>query len=207
MILRLVALLMLFGLGLAPLAQAGPRPAPRADAALEAVFAEQRLALALIRHGDAAADPLALIMAARIQQRIGTRTATDSPLGVAAVLERATRLAGTRQDLLGLIGDVRAEGMRGAVIGPRLERYFAPVDGLQQVLVRFVGGVPAKVEWDNAGREFLEVEILDARGQTVCKRRGQGRDCFWIPPAEGESYEIRIRNAGPSGAEFSLFHN
>ena len=146
-------------------------------------------------------------MAASIQQRIGTRTATDSPLGVAAVLERATRLAGTRQDLLGLIGDVRAEGMRGAVIGPRLERYFAPVDGLQQVLVRFVGGVPAKVEWDNAGREFLEVEILDARGQTVCKRRGQGRDCFWIPPAEGESYEIRIRNAGPSGAEFSLFHN
>lgn len=168
---------------------------------------ELSLALDLVRYGDRTKDPLALIQAARMQQMLGIRAKEGSALSQAMLLQRARDYAQGRADLALLIDDVAASGSRGALAGPILEHFLAPVNELQKLVVRFTGGVRATFALNADDPRKLEVEVLDAMGKPVCVRSGEAiRECSWTPSSTSD-YQIRIRNVGPTVREYSVFHN
>jgi hypothetical protein len=202
----------------ASLACALPASGATADAAVD----DLRLALELARHGDRVRDPLALLMAARIQKRAGARYAAAQPAGATtrtaqsptratdpqALLDRAQAHAGGRADLLALIAEERAASTKGADRGPLVDYALVPVGAALRVVVTFVKGVRAVFGISGDSEADLDVEVLDATGRRICNTGdSEGpKQCDWVPEATGD-YQIRVRNRAQLASEFTFFHN
>jgi len=207
--------------GVAFLCGAGGAARPRA--AIDAATTEQlRLAARLADYGDRQRDPLAMIIAARIQAGVGVRpspakvlvegisqsTAGRQSLMPAALLTRAEAYAAGRGDYLGLISEQRQERERGALRGPFIQRALAPAGAVQRLLVTFARGASAVFGIAGDADEEFEFEIFDANGKLICRGSGRGKatQCNWVPDTTAE-VEIKVRNHGPTANEFTFFHN
>jgi hypothetical protein len=183
-------------------------PSPSAQAAAQATLADQ-----LVRYGDRAKDPLAMIVAARLMNEAGVqdekrdkKTEGGTAGGAApaprdnsakAVLDRAKQYAGARKDLIALADDVAKSGSRGALGGPKRAQTEVNARALDYFNVNFVGGETAVVAISGDGDTDLDLIIKDENGNIVCRSDGPGDDelCRWTPRWTGQ-YRIEVRNLG-----------
>jgi hypothetical protein len=180
-----------------------------------------RTAAALVRYGDSAKDPLALITAARIiresgaseskAERVGgkadaAKTKPD-PLSADEVLARAKTLAAGRPDLLALADDVAKGSTRGAVDGPGRKRTVVGRGGIDQYRVTFRGGEAARVFVSGDGDSDLDLYVYDDNGNMVCRDVDSSDDmiCAWTPRWTG-NFTIRVRNLGMAN-QYVILHN
>jgi hypothetical protein len=208
-------------LGVAFLCGAGATA--RAQGRVDVAALEQlRLAARLSAYGDRQRDPLAMIVAARIQLGAGARPSAAKvsagysnlseagarSLAPQALLVRAERYAAGRDDYLALINEQRQSGERGALRGPFVERALAPVGVVQRVLITFAKGSSAVFGIAVDEDEDLEFDVVDANGKSICRATGRGKtkQCNWVPESTGE-VEISVRNRGHAANEFTFFHN
>lgn len=193
------------------------KPATGAAQTVETV----RTANELVRYGDAAKDPLALITAARMLKGAGLQQAKEERVGPAstekkdkavatevdAVLARAKALSAGRPDLIALADDVAKSGARGAVDGPA--RHIDVVGGRQtdQYRVTFRGGEPARVLVSGDGDSDLDLYVLDENGNQICKDDDATDDmvCGWTPKWTGQ-FMLRVVNRG-SANRYVIIHN
>lgn len=187
-----------------------------------AALEQLRLAARLAAYGDRQRDPLAMIVAARIELSAGARPSEakvaaghSNPgegdalsLAPQALLARAERYASGRADYLALINEQRQSGDRGALRGPFVERALAPVGVVQRVLITFAKGASAVFGIAVDEDEDLEFDVVDANGKPICRATGRGKtkQCTWVPESTGE-VEISVRNRGQVANEFTFFHN
>jgi hypothetical protein len=170
-------------------------------------------AVALAQYGDANADALALITAARMLKRSGARSVDLKPQGgegaaarsdatsmdATAVLGRARTLAGQRTDLVALI-DETGGATRAAVDGPSLAMQLVPKGKEQRFVVDFRGGELATVSVKPEENADVLLVIQDETGRTTCRKGDDTtalgiRLCLWIPP-KTQTYLIRVLNRG-----------
>jgi hypothetical protein len=204
-------------------AQKGTNTAKAGGATSASASAVEALAAAtsLVRYGDAAKDPLALIAAAKIMREVGSSQGTvqrvDGQSGdaknkpdstsVDAILTRAKGMAQGRPDLIALADDVAKASSRGATAGPRTHRDTVRSRATDSYRITFRGGEPARVMVSGDGDSDLDLFVYDENGNLVCKD-DDGTDqmiCAWNPRWTGP-FTIRIRNLGIVN-EYVLRHN
>lgn len=174
---------------------------------------------ALVRYGDTAKDPLALITAAKIMRDVGTSesaakrvsgTAGDAKqvqtqASVDAILARAKTMAVSRPDLIALADDlVKA---RGAVDGPGTLRTVVRSRAVDNFRVTFRGGEPIRVYARGDGDSDLDLFVYDENGSRVCADTDPGDEmlCAFTPSWTGP-FTIRVRNLGVAN-EYVIRHN
>ena len=216
---RILSTLMLVGMAAGAAAQA-PVAAAAKKTPVPPVMQDALTAVSLAQYGDANADPLALIAAARMLKRAGTRSvdlkaqgtegtavkATASPADVAGILARARTLAGDRKDLIGLIDEVGGT-TRAAVDGPSLAVQLVPKGKEQKFVVDFRGGELATLSVKPEENADVLLVVQDETGRVICRKGDDTsalgvRLCLWIPP-KTQSYLVRVVNRG--GATTYLF--
>jgi hypothetical protein len=186
-------------------------PASASSSAVENL----RTASALVRYGDAAKDPLALISAAKIMRANPTTESqakrempkttesknTPDMMDVDAVLARAKALSAGRADLIALADDVAKTSARGAEGGPKRSRTIVATRGSDVFRATFRGGERAAVVVSGDGDSDLDLYVADENGNQICKDEGPTDDmsCVWTPKWTG-TFVIRVRNLGVANA-------
>lgn len=195
----------------------GAKASSASATAVEAIAAAE----AMVRYGDAAKDPLALIAAAKVlkatagadskAERTGGKAgdAKNKPdtTSVDAILARAKGLANGRQDIIALADDVAKEGTRGAIDGPGIARTVVRSREVDSFRVVFRGGEPARVYVKGDGDSDLDLYIYDQYGNRICSDV-DGTDemyCAWMPRETGP-FTIRVRNLGIAN-QYVIRHN
>lgn len=180
-----------------------------------------RTAAGLVRYGNSAKDPLALIAAAKIIKDTGTTDSKAERVGGKAgdaknkpdalsadvILEKARTLATGRPDLLAVADDVAKAGARGAVGGPGRTTTIVSSGGTDVFRVRFRGNEPARVAVSGDGDSDLDLYIYDENNNLICKDDDSTDDmtCAWSPRWTG-AFTIRIRNRGIAN-QYTIWHN
>jgi hypothetical protein len=204
-------------------AKKAPNVAKNGKASSESASAVEAVAAAegMVRYGDAAKDPVALIAAARVLKNVGTQESKAERVGgkpgdaknkantmsVEAILARAKALANGRQDIVAMADDVAKEGTRGAVGGPAGARTVVRSRDVDSFRVTFRGGVPARVDVSGDGDSDLDLFIYDQYGNRVCTDDDATDQliCGWTPRETGP-FTIRVRNLGVAN-EYVIRHN
>jgi hypothetical protein len=183
-----------------------------------------KLAGDLSTWGSRAADPLALIVSARLLAQVPTEpiertkiaeggAASDKSgsrqLDLRTVIENARELSGDDEDLLAMIADVEGEARRGVVDGPaahtdRIEANATDVFNN----VEFEGGKEAAVYLQGDGDTDLDLLIQDQFGIEICRRDSYAdRElCRWTPRWTGP-FSIIVKNHGSVWNHYRLVTN
>lgn len=185
--------------------------------AVEAVAAAQ----GMVRYGDSAKDPLALIAAAKALKNLAGKDSTSErvsgkpaeaknkpdSMSVEAILSRAKALANGRQDIVALADDVAKEGARGALNGPGIARTVVRGGAVDNFRVVFRGGEPARVLVSGDGDSDLDLYVYDQYGNRVCSDTDATDEmlCGWTPRETGP-FIIRVRNLGVAN-QYIIRHN
>jgi hypothetical protein len=211
--------------GSAPAAAAkkAPNVAKNGKTRSESASAVEAVAAAegMVRYGDAAKDPLALIAAAKVLKNVGAKDSTAERVGgkagdaknkpdtmsVEAILTRAKALANGRQDIVAMADDVAKEGVRGAVGGPNGTRTVVRGRDVDSFRVTFRGGEPARVYVRGDGDSDLDLFVYDHYGNRICTDDDATDEmiCGWTP-RETAPFTIRVRNLGVAN-EYMIRHN
>lgn len=167
------------------------------------------LSAQLYATGMQAEDAVLLIAAAKLRKQVTFRGAGEAPLGWEAMLTQAEALAAGDDALLGLIADVRAEGVKGVASGPKYQIGTLASGGIDSFPgMGFAAGdyaeiyVEAKVDTD------LNLRVLDSAGQVVCADTNPSpiAYCGWTPAAAGDVV-VQVENAGPQDTGYALITN
>jgi hypothetical protein len=193
-------------------------------AALNEAMVIQRLAVGLSRYADKHRDPLAMLMAAKLQKSIGTRSsvkpqppsspasAEDSAemdVSTTGLLARARQYANGQHDLLALADDIEAMSSRGTEIGPIRGRTVVRAHkDWHNVDYAYVPGQRAVFEIQGDGSSDLAIEVLDAANNSICAtdHAGDAKTCAWTPATE-VSYRVKVRNLGEKLNLFDYYQN
>ena len=183
------------------------------------------LAQELFFQGLAAKDPLALIQAARMMERVGIietpervpaasgkKLKTDAPApvpfpGAKATLATAEYLAKGDDALLGLIDTVRAEEAvpRGAV--RRSTSAIAP-GGTDTWTLAFFGESPAELAILGNGQSTLSIIVADENGLSVCTTTGADDRLYCrFTPLENGDFTVTVTNSGKAVEAYQLITN
>ncbi len=193
------------------------------DEALVSAIQSMAMAQQLASIGVESGDPILLIAAARLASQVAASETTLQPReperpgdGEVTVLHSAEEmlaaardLAGDRQDLIGLIDDVAAEGSRGSIYGAGY--YDGYVDGYQNVYYdeAFYGGEQAIVTLQGHNPSDIDLWVYDEYGNLICSSTGYSsyETCSWTPAWTG-NFTIRVENEGHArGTYYTLWTN
>ncbi len=168
------------------------------------------LSAQLYAAGVAAADPLLQIAAAKLRKSVAFRGPEGgAPLGWQAMLASAEALAAGDAALLGLIGDVRAETVKGVASGPMYQIGTLASGGVDRFpSVGFAAGDYAEIYVEAKGEADLNLQVFDAQGQLVCADTDPSpiAYCGWTA-AGGEGFVMQVENAGPQDTAYALMTN
>ena len=196
-----------------------------AKAASAQASAIERLALAdeLASYGDSENDAMALIVAAKIKQGVGSKDASfeksssggkgagkddDNADSAAAMLARAKDMADGRKDLLAMITDVEESSSRGDITGPNRHRDMVRAGATDVYDIVFEGGEPAEVLVSGDGDTDLDLFIYDEHGNRICSDADETDTmmCSWQPRWTGK-FQLRIQNLGNVANIYTLYTN
>ncbi|WP_426033459.1 hypothetical protein [Cypionkella sp. TWP1-2-1b2] len=167
------------------------------------------LSAQLYAAGVAADDPLLLIAAAKLRKSVAFRGEGEAPLGWEAMLAAAEALVADDAALLGLIGDVRAEGIKGVASGPMYSIGTLANGGVDRFpSVGFAAGDYAEIYVEAQGEADLNLRVFDAKGQLVCADTNPSpiAYCGWTA-AGSEGFVMQVENAGPQDTSYALMTN
>ena len=181
---------------------------PALAAPLSAVKTAQ-LSAELYAAGLAAGDPVLLIAAAKLRKTVAFRGEGEAPLGWEAMLAAAESLAVDDAALLGLIGDVRAEGSKGVASGPMYSIGRLASGGVDKFPgVGFAAGDYAEIYVEAKTETDLNLRVFDSQGQLVCADTDPSpiAYCGWTA-AGGGTFVIQVENLGPQDTGYALMTN
>ncbi|RUS60726.1 hypothetical protein EGN72_07420 [Pseudorhodobacter sp. E13] len=177
------------------------------------------LSARLFAAGEAAADPILILSAAKLRKSInptqtdrsaeGGEAAEGAPLGWEEMLARAEALAQGDAAVLGLIEDARAETTKGVVTGP-VYNIGSLGSGRSDTYpkIEFKGGEYAEVYVEAKSSVDLNLTVQDAQGRLVCSDSDVSHIayCGWRP-AENGSYVLLVENKGKAATSYALMTN
>ncbi len=168
------------------------------------------LSAQLYAAGMEAGDPLLLIAAAKLRKSLAFRGPEgEAPLGWEAMLTSAEDLVAGDEALLGLIGDVRAEGVKGVASGPMYSIGRLTSGGVDRFpSVGFAAGDYAEIYVEAQGEADLNLRVFDSAGQLVCTDTDPSpiAYCGWTA-ARGGTFVMQVDNLGPQDTAYALMTN
>jgi len=188
------------------LASAGAQPAGDVKSTIPADPQASRDVGRLVRHGDAAKDPAALLMAARISRQAGIDAAPGSRYSAAEILRRARAFAQGQPQWLALIDDEEKAGSRGSNQGPIPTPATLPAKAVDDHCIEFQGQQPARILARGDESSNLDLYVFDWMNRVVCEDEDDTDEmyCAFTPPSTS-IFRIRIRNLGPAN-QYTLRH-
>ncbi len=210
----LAAALVCATLGSAGAGEAKPADAPLAQMALSARVAAW---------GREAKDPLALIVAAEIRSRVGTRSVERTPeqsgepaaeakgvdLSTDALLAEAVALSGKDATIAALAADVKGSATKGLVQGAGGSRATLRAAGTDWYRrLKFEGARYAETYVELAGPGTVSVSVYDDKGNLVCRDANPSAVayCGWTPSSTA-TFDLRVENRGTAAVPYRLFTN
>ncbi len=170
--------------------------------------------------GQAQADPVLILAAARLRKQItpaedaarqaeGGQTVADTPLTWEEMAAAAEALAEGDEAMLGLIDDLRAETTKGVVSGPVYNiGQIGPGQSDVYARIDFKGGEYAEVYIEAKSSVDLNLKITDAQGRLVCSDTDPSHIayCGWRPDAPG-SFTLQVDNRSGQATRYALMTN
>lgn len=178
-----------------------------------AVLADQLASL-----GESGNDPLAYVMAAKIQKGLSVRSAGGGKGGddnrYTYFIERAKTLAGASGDYQAIIERVESVRMRGVLSAMTQHRDMVSASAKQSIRLTFKGGEDAGIAlmldathpgYARRAEIDLDLYVLDEAGHRVCVQEGPGVPelCQWTPQTTGK-FTAEIVNRGSVEAPYVL---
>lgn len=162
-----------------------PEPAPDA-------FRAMKLSTEIARIGEARADPLLLLAAARLRRGANETLATGTPDRAAEWLARAEELGASDPRVASMAADIRAEARKGRAAGPRVSHAMLRPGGQMRFAETFRAGVPAVVYVEGDGDTDLTLTVGAA-----CRDISPGdiKICTWTPRGDGR-VTVQVGNTG-----------
>ena len=138
----------------------------------------------------------------------GQEDGADAPVDAAAMLATAKELAGDDETLIGLIGDIEAEGSRGRIGGGMSEMSRLPAGMTDVWEIPFYGNSYAEVAVLGDGDANLDVLITDENGNHICYDVSWSDKvyCNFIPAWNGYFY-VTVENNGSKRNSYYLVTN
>ena len=168
------------------------------------------LSAQLYAAGVAEGDPVLLIAAAKLRKSVAFRGPDgEAPLRWETMLAAAEALAAGDAALLGLIGDVRAEGVKGVASGPMYSIGTLASGGVDRFpSVGFAAGDYAEIYVEAQGEADLNLRVFDSTGQLVCADTDPSpiAYCGWTAASGGE-FVMQVENVGPLDTGYALMTN
>lgn len=161
-----------------------------------------RLSAELFELGNDTRDPLLMLAAARLRQRVLPLEAVDkSPgwLSWRAMLEAARSVSPGDTDVARLAARIEGETLRGTVSGPMISTLRIEENGSYRATRRFRGGEHGVVYLEAAPQAALTLDIVDRGGRRLCTQAAsRGRAlCRWAMAEDGD---VSIRIGSETGA-------
>lgn len=199
-------------------------PAAGGERRAEAPLALMALSAEVADWGRSAKDPLALIVAAEIRARIGTRSVDRAPqqtgeptadvsaaadLTADGLLAEAVALSGRDATIAALAEDVKASATKGLVQGAGASRATVRPAGTDWYRrLRFEGSRYAEAYVELAGPGSVSVSVFDDAGNLVCRDPNPSSVayCGWTPSATA-TFDVRVENRGTAAVPYRLFTN
>ncbi|TKD51862.1 hypothetical protein [Sphingomonas baiyangensis] len=155
-------------------------------------FEALRLSAEMARAGSAARDPLLLLAAARVRRSAPITFAADADDRSAGWIAAAEAMAGDDPRIATLAADIRAEGRKGRIDGPRVSQARLAAGERRRFTERFRAGRPAVVYVEGDGDTDLGLRVGAA-----CRNLDPGdiKICSWTP-SRAESVTVEIANLG-----------
>lgn len=132
----------------------------------------------------------------------------EAPVDAAAMLAKATELAGEDETLVGLIEDAQAEGSRGRIGGASSTLSRLPKGKTDVWEIPFYGESYAEIGVLGDGDADLDVMVTDENGNTICYDVS-GSDkvyCEFTPAWNGYFY-VTVQNVGNVRNSYYLLTN
>ncbi|OYU38522.1 MAG: hypothetical protein CFE33_14555 [Pseudorhodobacter sp. PARRP1] len=167
------------------------------------------LSAQLYAAGMQAGDPMLLIAAAKLRKQITFRGNGAAPLGWGAMLAQAETLAANDEALLALIGDVRAESLKGVASGPMYQIGALARGGIDTFPgMGFATGDYAEIYVEAKTDTDLNLEVRDSTGRVVCVDTDPSpiAYCGWTPAGAGDVV-VQVENAGSQATGYALMTN
>lgn len=167
------------------------------------------LSAQLYAAGMQAGDPVLLIAAAKLRKQVTFRGDGEAPLGWSAMLAQAETLAANDEALLGLIGDVRAESLKGVASGPMYQIGALARGGIDTFPgMGFAAGDYAEIYVEAKTDTDLNLEVRDSTGRVVCVDTDPSpiAYCGWTPAGAGDVV-VQVENAGSQATGYALMTN
>ena len=168
--------------------------------------------------GESSNDPLAFILAAKIQKGLRIKEAEGAGANDSSrytlFLERAKELAGDRSDYQAIIRSVEETSMRGTISGVSQHRGSLGAGASTSIKLSFIGGEDAGValmvdasHLDASHRSEIDLDLYvrDQEGRAICALEGPGVPelCAWTPSTTGK-FTAQVVNRGKGEVPFVL---
>ena len=199
-------------------------PASAGEAGDAAPLGQLALSARLAAWGRADKNPLALIVAAEIRQRVTARAverlpeqsgeaATAAPEAsettVAALLGEAVALAGKDETIRELAGDVGASATKGLVLGAGMSRATVRAAGIDWYRkLKFEGSRYAEAYVELSGAGNVHVSVYDEAGNLVCRDPNPSAVayCGWTP-SRTALFDVKVENRSTTPVAYRMFTN
>ncbi len=180
----------------------------------------------LVEYGRKNKEPMALILAAQMRQRVTLTDSDRKPQSeggaadtgqkkaaaettVDSIIEEAKKMAAGDKVIAQMADDVKASASKGRVGGPAANRSNVAAGGIDWYRnVQFVGGRYAEVAAVGDGDTDLDLYIYDGNGNLVCSDTDltDRTYCGWTPRWTGP-FNIKIVNRGGVYNRYTMVTN
>ena len=182
------------------------------------------LSARLAEWGRADKNPLALVVAAQIRQRIGAKAVERSPeqsgegsgaattaveASVDALLTEAKALAGKDATIAALADDVKASATKGLVQGAGVSRATLRSAGTDWYRkLKFEGTRYAEAYVELSGSGNVHVSVYDDAGNLVCRDPNPSAVayCGWVPARTG-TFDVKVENRSTAPVAYRMYTN
>ena len=174
--------------------------------------------------GRADKNPLALVVAAQIRQRIGAKAVERSPeqsgetsgaattaveASVDALLAEAKALAGKDATIAAMADDVKASATKGLVQGAGVSRATLRSAGTDWYRkLKFEGTRYAEAYVELSGSGNVHVSVYDDAGNLVCRDPNPSAVayCGWVPARTG-TFDVKVENRSTAPVAYRMYTN
>ena len=199
-------------------------PASAGETGDAAPLGQLALSARLAAWGRADKNPLALIVAAEIRQRLGARavertpeqsgeTASTAPAAsettVDGLLGEAVALAGKDETIKAFADDVRASATKGLVLGAGMSRATVRAAGTDWYRkLKFEGSRYAETYVELSGSGSVHVSVYDEAGNLVCRDPNPSAVayCGWTP-SRTALFDVKVENRSTTPVPYRMFTN
>ena len=199
-------------------------PASAGEAGDAAPLGQLALSARLAAWGRADKNPLALIVAAEIRQRLNARTVERAPeqsgdsdgstpaaseTTVDGLIGEAVALAGKDETIRALADDVRASAAKGLVLGAGMSRATVRAAGADWYRkLKFEGSRYAETYIELSGAGNVHVSVYDEAGNLVCRDPNPSAVayCGWTP-SRTALFDVKVENRSTTAVPYRMFTN